>query len=277
MINLTILKISKLSAKHVLSTLALLVFIVSSGYLGYYYYKTQKELSAYKESSEAVAIKEMNDLLKKVGRLVLIPQNELPTVATIANADDLRQQAFFSMAENGDKVIIYKNAQRVILYRPSLDKIIETSRLTVKEIENTITRSDTPNNDQAVAGDKTVLVDGSSETVITKTVDKVEPAAPAKLAIYNGTLYVEGLATKVGAFLVKEIPGNVISVEILKNAEEVYDKTIVIDVTQKYEGLAKQISEKLSAQLEEKPSDVEFPNVDIVIVAGTDILDQNLQ
>lgn len=273
MINLNILKGKNIKIKNLITIVAAVVFLCSIGYLGFYYYKTQKELSAYKESSQAVAIKEMNELIKKVGKLTLLPQNETPTVATIADAFRLKGQKFFSQVEDGDKLIIYKNSQRIILYRPSLNKIIETSQISVNDLENTIPKTDSSGD---VAGESVMMIDGSAETVL-KEPEKVEPQKPAKLAIYNGTLYIEGLATKVGAYLVKEIPGNAISVEILKNADEIYDETIVIDVTQKYNGIAKQIKEKLSAKLEEKPGEVEFPDVDIVIIAGTDLLVKDLE
>ena len=52
--------------------------------------------------------KENEDMLKKVQLLTLVPLNEEPEVAEIADATKLDGQAFFSRAQNGDKVIIYR-------------------------------------------------------------------------------------------------------------------------------------------------------------------------
>ncbi len=259
---------TKLPFKKLTPILMVVLFLMTIGYFGYEYYKTQKELSAFQEDETVRAIKEKNDIIKKVGKLAFLPQDEEPTMAEVTKAVKVRSQKFFSQAEDGDRVLIYPKSQRAVLYRPSINKVIELAPISLSEMENTVSRT---------ALNETVLGDETSDTVAVTTPEKVEPEEPAKLAIYNGTLYIEGLATKVGAFLVKEMPGNTISVEILKNAEEVYDETIIIDVTQKHHDVAEQIKDKLSGKLEEPPYDVTFPDVDIVIIAGTDILDKDLQ
>ena len=127
--------------------------------------------------------------------------------------------------------------------------------------------------DEEVLGEGT----GNTSVVVEEEPEVIEQEEPAKLAIYNGTLYIAGLATKVGSFLVKEIPDNTISVEILENADEVYEETIIIDVTQKYHNVAEEISEILEGKIVETPADVDFPDVDIVVIAGIDISGKNLE
>ena len=70
------------------------------------------------------------DILKKVEKLTVVPENETPEIATIADTTKLGSQAFFSRAQNGDVVIVYRTAKRVVLYRPTENKIIETGPLT---------------------------------------------------------------------------------------------------------------------------------------------------
>jgi len=272
------LKSTTIPIKKIIPVLLVLLFVGATGYLGLDYYKTQRELSEFQGSEEAVAIKEKNDLLKKVGNIALIPQDEDATIATVTDAFRLRGQKFFSQAENDDKVIIFSKAQRAILYRPSIDKIIELASISINDMEGTISRTEpTQNADESVI-DEEVLGEGTGETsvVVEKNPEVIEQEEPAKLAIYNGTLFIEGLATKVGAYLVKEMPGNVISVEILQNADEVYEETIIIDVTQKHHDTAEEIRAVLSGKIVETPTDVDFPDVDIVVIAGMDISGKNL-
>jgi hypothetical protein len=115
MIKLNFLKSTTIPFKKIIPILLVIIFIGAVGYLGLHYYKTQRELSEFQGSEQAVAIKEKNDLLKKVSKIALLPQDEDPTIATVTDAFRLRGQKFFSQAENDDKVIIFPKAQRAIL------------------------------------------------------------------------------------------------------------------------------------------------------------------
>lgn len=65
-------------------------------------------------------------LSEKVGKLMVVPTDELPIVETITDLTPLKDRPFFTKAEVGDKVLIYKNAAKAILYRPSKNIIINT-------------------------------------------------------------------------------------------------------------------------------------------------------
>lgn len=98
----------------------------------------------YKPSSPPVtdatdlATREREELIMKVGSHIVLPKDEVPTVATVLNADQLRQQPFFQNALNGDKVLIYSLAKVAVLYRPSEDRIIEKSKLNTEKNENNL-------------------------------------------------------------------------------------------------------------------------------------------
>jgi hypothetical protein len=66
-----------------------------------------------------------------VSRLMDTPP-EVPTVATVTDVAKLGAQAFFVGAVSGDKVLFYNDAKKVILYRPSTDKIIKVGPLTFR-------------------------------------------------------------------------------------------------------------------------------------------------
>ena len=65
-------------------------------------------------------------LAEKVGKLMILPTDELPTIETIDDLALVQGRPFFNKAEVGDKVLVYKTAAMAILYRPSKNIIINT-------------------------------------------------------------------------------------------------------------------------------------------------------
>ncbi len=69
--------------------------------------------------------KDSQTLIGRVGRLIDLPADEVPTIYTVSDKNNLSKQVIFRHAENGDKVLIYVKARRAILYRLSTDKVID--------------------------------------------------------------------------------------------------------------------------------------------------------
>lgn len=133
--NLGIFKLKKL-------IFVLIVILVLAGVGVYYFLQYQKTQSLLKDPSKA-AVVETQALIDKVGKLVLLP-SEQPVTATVSNKEDLPKHPLFVNAQNGDKVLIYKLAKRAILYRPSINKIVEMSSISVElEAEPQISPSQT--------------------------------------------------------------------------------------------------------------------------------------
>ena len=93
---------------------------------GYFYYTVRTLNQTF------ISAKAKEDLISKVGRLYLLPQED-PTVATVSDPKALGNQTLFASSQKGDKVLIFANAGKVILYRPSIDKIIDTAPIAPKE------------------------------------------------------------------------------------------------------------------------------------------------
>ncbi len=70
-----------------------------------------------------------DNVIEAVGKLVTLPENETPTVATVTELEPLKDQAFFKDAMIGDKVLVYKTSSKAILYRPSTNKVVNVSSL----------------------------------------------------------------------------------------------------------------------------------------------------
>jgi len=100
-----------------------LLSLAAIGTAGYLYWNSRQA-----PSSPILPIPTDNtSLLKKIGLIIELPAGEEPTVATITDKTKLADQAFFAPAENGDMVLIYANAKKAYLYRPSANKIIDVS------------------------------------------------------------------------------------------------------------------------------------------------------
>ncbi len=69
------------------------------------------------------------ELLERVGALVVLPSDEEPTIATVTDLTELQKQEFFYRAKVGDKVIVYPEAGKAILYSPTENKIVEMAPL----------------------------------------------------------------------------------------------------------------------------------------------------
>jgi hypothetical protein len=81
------------------------------------------------------ATKEAESLVEKVGKLMSLPTDEKPTVATVSDSTKLGSQPFFKSAKNGDRVLIYASEKKAILYRPSENRIIDVGSVSIKQQE----------------------------------------------------------------------------------------------------------------------------------------------
>ena len=108
-----------------LAALALLAVIVV-GALIYGYIDAKSDVKRLSNPAEASKL-EKTELVVKTSQLIELPKNEEPTIATVKDVSKLQSQTFFKNAQNGDKVLIYTQAKRAILYRPSTDKVIESA------------------------------------------------------------------------------------------------------------------------------------------------------
>ena len=69
-------------------------------------------------------------VIAELGKIILLPAGETPTIATVSDMSKLQGQAFFANAVQGDLVIMYAHARLAILYRASEHKIIQVAPIT---------------------------------------------------------------------------------------------------------------------------------------------------
>ena len=99
------------------------LFILSAGLAIYFFF----EVRSLRANPQQVAEKEVQAIVARVGKLMVLPQDEIPTMATILDPAELVDQPFFASAQKGDKVLLYTNAKKAILYSPSQNKIVDVA------------------------------------------------------------------------------------------------------------------------------------------------------
>ncbi len=112
-------KISEMKLVFVIIAILLLSSISTTVF---FYYKLQRATNPDQAAKE-----ELDLAVKKVGALMVLPDDETPTLATVSDPEKLKDQQFFARAEKGDKVLLYSKAKKAILYSSSKNKIIEVA------------------------------------------------------------------------------------------------------------------------------------------------------
>jgi hypothetical protein len=113
----------------IIAIASIVVLLVATGYFYYRYQSAQRVVRAMNSDPQGIAQQKTDDLLAEVSRLMLLPTDETPTIATVSDLERLRGQEFFANATVGDKVLIYTKHAKAILYDPDQKKILEVAPL----------------------------------------------------------------------------------------------------------------------------------------------------
>lgn len=118
------------------------VLVFLFGALGYFYMNGTiesflKNRGASGDSSQETSVaeetqKEIADVIEQVGRHIILPEGEVPTIATVTEPEKLQDQPFFVNAEVGYKVLLYTGAKKAYLYDPEKDILIEVAPITTE-------------------------------------------------------------------------------------------------------------------------------------------------
>lgn len=81
-------------------------------------------------------------LKEKISKLTILP-DENATVATVTNADTLKEQAFFKDVQNGDKVLIFSEAGKAYIYREKDNLIVNSGPILLDTIVDEATKPET--------------------------------------------------------------------------------------------------------------------------------------
>lgn len=175
------------------------------------------------------------NLVKTVGELMFLPSEE-PTIATVTDKEKLAKQPFFAQAENGDKVIIYTQAKKAILYRPTQKKIVDVAPLIT----------------DATAQPQTAPAAATTEKV--------------SLTLLNGSAK-PGVTNSIDDQLIKKYPNLTIAAKKAATKTD-YAQTIVVDLTGKNTQLAAQIAADLGGVVNALPESESKPTTELVVIVG---------
>ena len=107
---------------------AVIVIAIVAVFFGAYFYY---QWSLVRQNPQAIAQQEAADLVAKISKLIVLPANETPTVATVSDPEALKDQPFFASAQKGDKLLIYAQAKKAVLFSVTLNKIIDVAPLNI--------------------------------------------------------------------------------------------------------------------------------------------------
>lgn len=214
------------------------VILLLALYPTYYFYNRFEELKKNTQNTASDAIVSEKD---KVARLIELPTDEEPVLATVTDKNKLNDQQFFANSKNGDKVLIYEKARKAYLYRPSTDKLIEVSTLNITS--DTSNRSSIPKKIQ---------------TDLTRVI------------LRNGT-HIDGLAATLESEINNAIPDIIVTTK--ENAvDDKYKKTLVIALNEKSRQKTAALAKYLNAQVSDLPAKENKPaNAEILVIIGNDI------
>jgi hypothetical protein len=234
--NLSVNKKKRLNVKMLSITMSALVILAALGGVSMYFYTKYQHTQDLLHNPSLAAQEEVNTLVNTVGKYLELPAGEVPTVATVSDKSKLADQPFFAKAEKGDKVLIYARAGKIILYRPTLNKIIEVAMIPT-----------TP----SVAGTSTASAQLQTAT----------------LTIYNGTQTV-GLASVVE----KKVKSQLINIQTIAklNSKGDYQKSILVVLTPEAKALGDQLAAFLKADITTMPAEEAKPATDLLFIVGRD-------
>lgn len=110
------------------------IIILILGIVAFYFYNQYQNI---KKNPNQVAQAETDQLVAQVGKLIDLPKDETPTVATVLDKEKLKDQPFFANAQNGDKILIYTKAKKAIVFRPSQNKLINVGPIAIDQKSQT--------------------------------------------------------------------------------------------------------------------------------------------
>jgi len=223
----------KISKKTFVKVLLALIVLALLGLGGYYFYQYQQVI----KNPQIINQKEVDWLVSKVSQHYSLPQDETPSSATVLDADKLKDQLFFKNAQNGDKILLYMEAKKAILYRPSEDRVIEIMPLVLND-------------------------DGQSKV----NTDQEGVSQDIKVTLYNGSDNPNALSSAW-----EEISDQINNVKLTSEESannDNYTNTIVIDLTGEKQTEAESIAKAVGGKVEDLPEGETKPDADILVIVA---------
>ncbi len=223
------------------------VLVAGGGILGYVKYsRLESELASIKAnpgSAGQLSSDEQRKLVAAVGKLIALPVDEMPTIAVVADPERLRQQGFFLTAAKDDKILVYPSLKKAILYRPSINRVIDIAPVNI----------------------------GANPTPGSGSGNVAQPSLQQlSFVLRNGT-QESGLTGKLETLLKAKFAD--IKITKKENAtKRDYVATLVVDVKGNKSTLAEGFAKIIGAQIAPLPQGEVAPDADFLVIAGKDLV-----
>ncbi len=101
------------------------------------------ELSKINNNPQEVAQKQADSIIQMIGKLIVLPEGETPSVIKITDPTKLKDQPFFANSKAGDYVLLYSDAEKAVLYDPIMNKVVDIAPFDVSSnsASSTVTSS----------------------------------------------------------------------------------------------------------------------------------------
>lgn len=212
----------------------------------------------YKNTAAVSPNGDTSKLIDEISKIYDLPKDETPTVATVTDVSKLVSQPFFAKAKNGDKVLIYQNTKKAILYDPNAKRILEVAPINDGNIP-TVDPVESP-----------AAQISSSEPKPTSTpTPSAKSKITAKIALRNGAGR-RGLAASVEEELKKTYPEiNVVAKDNVDTGN--LDKTIVVVIKKGFEKDAEELAKYFKTEVENLPKGETIPaGTEVMVILGRD-------
>lgn len=210
-----------------------LFFLVIAGYFFVQYRTAEQKLS----QTSGLATEESKKIIAEVSKLIMLPTGEEPTVATVKDPEKLKNQSFFLQSKSGDKVLIYTQAKKAILYRPASHLIVDVAPVNIGS------QSATAEPLEGVSS-RFILLNGTNVTGLTKT-------------------YESKLKSRIS-------DATIVDRDNAKSRE--YERTMLVDIAGTKYTQAQSIASVLGVEISKLPDgeSVATGSADFLIIVGAD-------
>ncbi|MEI8344338.1 MAG: LytR C-terminal domain-containing protein [Candidatus Moraniibacteriota bacterium] len=256
----------KRTPRIVVAALVVLLLVAGSGYA--YFYRLNKKVSSNQNSSSRT----LQEIENRINTFMDLPTDEVPVLATVTDIEKIKDQKFFSKAQNGDSVLIYAKNKKAILYRWPTNKLIEVSNVTgtdeaTKPVATAVVAS------QATTQLQDVQIQNQPDSAVAAPAPDSQASAEnqaaneikARVTVFNGSK-TNGLAKKLADSITMAIPN--VEIGATANAKGNYSKTLVIDFSGVHSELATQIAQAVGGEIGQLPAGETKPEADILVIGG---------
>src|SRR5690349_19292584 len=187
---------------------------------------------------------DVNALVARVGRHIVVNVNEVPTVATIEDASVLRAQSpsFYADAQNGDRLLVWSD--KAVLYSPSRDLLLAVMPVSLPPPS------------------------ASSTSMTPTTTSTAETVEQATIEVRNGTR-----TSGLGRQMVDKLKAVGLTVLPATDARlKTYEKTVIIvkDASTPFPKTLQKIQEITNAEVVPASLEEGALKGDIVVIVGAD-------